>query len=599
MQTLRPYQSECVETVLAAVDPFGDAFTRVLYTQPTGCGKTTTFAELTKRLLAQDHRVLILAHRTELIGQAYERVRDHCGLHEWDIGMEIAESRANAGCKVVVGSVQTCYRPNRLPSGWEPTVIITDEGHHAAAKGSYQRIYERFGVGEGRCIHIACTATAKRTDRLCLYALGVDGQPVRLKLKSGAMRDARPDDAVFEKHVYDFSLLDAIDGGWLVPVRGHTVETETDINGVKTVGGDFVESQLAKKVDNLKRTKAAISAWKQIAADRPTLVFCASVEHAHHAADLWTQAGYTAKAVDGETDSFLRFTMFRDFKEGRLQVLCNMGIATEGVDLPNCACIVHLRPTKSWNLYMQMTGRCTRPWPGILDPLQEATAPERQQAIAASRKPDSIIIDMVDLYEKCGDLCSVPSILDLPVKLDLQGHSVTEAKKLLDEFDEQKERVIGECPTTFEELKVKLHDINLMRQSGAKTEAHWKSTDGGYRFSGMPPRYTCDLLPNHDGYVLEVKFDGRPLLSKHGKPGHDMKAYLDAAVKHAKQTIEQHRGTISRGTLSRLSQKQINCLSVNGHSRSEIDAMTYYKAKALIDKYMQAWHTRLAAQGGE
>lgn len=602
-QILRPYQVGAANAVLSSIDPFGEGLTRVLYTASTGTGKTTIFAELVKRLLDinPNARILILAHRVELISQAYKRVKDHCGLREWEMGMEIAETRADPSCRVIVGSVQTCMRGSRPHHEWKPTAIICDEAHHANAK-SYKNIADRYGVPEGSCFYIGCTATAKRTDRLSLYAEHIDGTPVILERKGQAPRAATFEESVFQRLVFEYGVLDAVDDGYLVPLRGHTVETDTDINDVKTVGGDFAEGQLAKAVDNNRRTLQGIAAWKEIAEERPTLVFCASVEHAHHAADLWRQAGYTAQAVDGETDSFTRSSIFRDFQSGRLQVICNMGIATEGTDLPTCSAVVHLRPTKSWNLYVQMSGRASRVLPGVIDGLEAADAQDRRQAIASCKKPDALIIDLVDLYEKCGAICTAPSILDLPVKLDLQGHSLTEAKKMLDELDEVKDRVIGECPMTYEALAVRLKQVALMTDSGANTSQDWRSTDQGYRFKRVPPNCKCDLLREGDNLRLVVEAFGTRLIDRMGKPekvgtpAENLKVYLDAAALRAETAISEYRATlpaVNRGTSRRLSPKQNNVLRRNGHSTSEVDTMPYMKAKALIDRYMAEYKKRM------
>lgn len=596
-QTLRPYQEEAVNAVMAALDPFGEhGLTRVLYTASTGSGKTTIFAELVRRLLdaqGPDARILILAHRVELISQAYKRVKDHCGLTEWEIGMEIADTRADPSCRVIVGSVPTCMRGSRPHPAWKPTAIIVDEAHHCPA-ASYKKIATRHGVDEGLCYYIGCTATAKRTDRMSLYAEHVDGTPVILERKGKPPRPATHEESVFQRLVFEYGVLDAVDGGYLVPLRGHVVETDTDLNGVKTVAGDFQEDQLAEAVDNSRRTLQAISAWKEIAADRQSIVFCASVEHAHHAAQLWQQAGYTAAAVDGQTDTFTRADIFRQFQRGQLQVLANMGIATEGTDLPTCSCIVHLRPTKSWNLYVQMSGRSSRVLPGVIDGLEDVGAEVRRNAIATSAKPDAMIIDLVDLYENCGDLCTAPSILDLPVKLDLQGHSLTEAKKMLQEFEEVKGRVIGECPTTYQDLEVRLRQVSLMTGSGARSTNDWKATDSGYRFTRIPPNCRCDLYRDGDTFRLVVDAFGQRLVDKVGKPTADMKSYLDHAAKHAMNAIEAHRASmprVSRGTLAYMRERTPGWLRImrKRFADDKIDAMTtkqaFTIAKNLADEY--------------
>lgn len=592
-QILRDYQTAAVHAVFDALEM---GYTRVLYTLPTGTGKTSVFSEIV-RLLTEYHsyKVLVLAHRKELIDQAYNRIKDHCGFDEYQIGEEIAEEFASSAARVIVGSVQTVKGVRRLPN-FTPDVIICDEAHHAAA-ASYLKIQKRFSTPEKPILYIGCTATAKRTDSASLYAIKPDGSPVQLYDKKAKKPfSADPTTSVFEYLCYEYSLMDAIEGGYLVPIKGQSVETETDISDVKTgIDGDFQEGALAKAVDNNYRTLLAINAWKEVASHRPTLVFCASVEHAHHSADLWRQAGYTAVVVDGETPKHERFEIFRDFKLGKIQVLCNMGIATEGTDLPNCACIVHLRPTKSWTLYSQMSGRGTRTLPGVIDGIDD---PERRlAAIAASDKPDCLIIDLVDLYAK-NDLCAVPSILDLPSNLDLQGASLTETKKLLDEFEEVKDRVIGECPTTFQELKVRLETVNLLRGSGARTQDAWKATESGYRCVRVPVGYQAEILQQGDAWELVVKNAGSEILRKKARPQASVKALVDHASRWIGHAIEQHKASlppVSRGTLLRLTQKQVNCLKVNGHTCTEIDAMPYPKAKALIAQYMDRWKARQSA----
>jgi superfamily II DNA or RNA helicase len=589
MQILRPYQESAVQNVLAAYEM---GYRRVLYTMATGLGKTTVIAELCRHFLLNDWRVLCLAHRKEIISQIEERVREHCDLSEWEIGAEIADVFAPSGSRVVVGSVMTVKNKARLPH-FEPDVIIVDEAHRAAAV-SYRKIAERFGVPEGNCFYIGCTATAKRTDKQSLYAMRPDGSRVELFDKQKKQRfPADEKTCVFVKHVYDYTILDGTEAGYLVPLRGHIVKTATDLAGVETdTDGDWKDGQLAKAVDNAQRTLLAINAWKEIAAERPTLVFCAGVEHAHHSAELWREAGYTAEAIDGETENTHRLKTLEAFKRGEVQVLTNCGIYTEGTDIPNCACIVHLRPTKSWNLYVQMTGRGLRTLPGVVDGWD--TPEERRAAIAASRKPDALVIDLVDISSG-QDLCSAPSILDLPVSLDLQGATVTEAKRLLDDFEAVRDRVIGECPVSFQALQVRLMQVELLRQSQAKTEGDWAVKDDGFRFRRVPPGYLAELeSPNPGEYQLRVTYAGQKLLERKGKPGASMRAYLDRAAQHASETIERHKESVmpSRGTLTRLTPKQVYCLRVNGHTADEIDKMPYAKAKALIGNYMAAYRAR-------
>lgn len=586
-QQLRQYQTDAVLSVFDAID---DGYKRILYTQATGTGKTTVIAELCRLFhLSQDAKILCLAHRRELITQMYQRIKDHCGFDEWQIGCEIAGEFASSAAQIVVASVATVRNPNRL-AGFAPDVIITDEAHRAAA-ASYRKIYERFGVGE-KTIHIGCTATAKRTDKQSLFAINADGTRVELLDKKTKSRyPANPDDCIYEYHCFDYGILDGTEDGYLVPLRGHTVQTETDLEKVGTdTDGDFKEGELARAVDNEERTILAINAWKQVAEDRSTIVFCAGVEHAHHAAELWRQAGYTAVALDGETDNTTRFEALEKFRSGEIQAICNMGLFTEGMDAPRCGCVVHLRPTKSWNLYVQMTGRGLRPLSGIVDACR--TPGERRKTIEASSKPDCIVIDLVDLIGK-NNICSAPSILDLPASLNLDGETVTSAKKLLDEFEEVRERVIGECPKTFRELQVRLAQVEMLSNSEARSRGDWRVSERGFRFSRVPPGYDAEIRQQGSRtFCLRVRHQGETLLQQSYQRDHTFADYLDGARHDITETIRQHQATQSKKTLDRLTPKQINCLRANGHTPAEIDCMTHGYAKKLLADYIATWRAK-------
>ncbi len=339
-QILRPYQNECVSAVLNAID---EGYNRILYVMATGLGKTSTFSELI-RVFRQYHQydVLVLAHRKELIQQAFDRIKDHCGLSDTQIGCEIGEQYAlynnpmfpEERTSVVVGSIQTIINPKRL-QGFCPKVIIYDEGHHSACKTA-QQIFKRYGVYEGDCILIGLTATAKRGDKASLYALEPDGTPVELedkKTKKKILADEQT--SVFQILCYEYGILAGIEDGYSVLPRGGSVETDVDLDGVKSSISaesgekDFNISQLQKVIEDAgdKRTIAAISEWKKTAANRQTLVFSVSVERAQADAALWRAAGHTAVAIDGTTDTKERFNAFQDFKSGKLQVIVNYGIA--------------------------------------------------------------------------------------------------------------------------------------------------------------------------------------------------------------------------------------------------------------------------------
>jgi len=585
VQILRPYQVAAAAAVWEAHDDF---FNSVLIVMPTGCGKTTVLAQIVKEALRREWYVLVTAHRYEIVQQLYERIRSHCDLCPFtDIGIEMADTRAPGSARVICASVDTIVNPKRIPEfKAKVSLLIRDEAHRGACDTD-RKIAEQCGVNEQRCFYLGCTATAKRYDKQSLYAFGEDGAPVRLKDKKGVEFDAKPADCIFEKLAYEYPLEDAIEDGWIVEPKGHTVKTVTDLRKVKKTAGDFNIGELSKAIDNATRTLEAIQGWKEAGADtRPTLAFCATVEHAHHSAELFRAAGYTAAAIDGTTEKMERHRTFADFAAGRLRVLCNVGIATEGVDLVNCGCVIHLRPTMSWGLFCQMTGRGVRP---VLSLPNEWTASERRAAIAASDKPDLIVIDVVDITSG-KDLCTTPSLLDLPAGLDLQGVGALEAKKLLEEFREVKDRVIGECPVTYEELKVRLEAVNLLMRSAVQSRDEWRVTPDGFQYNRVRPFYSINMEKDGDSFVLRVKHAQETICERRGKPGEDFTRYLESARKHGQEVIDAHfkANVTSRGTLARLTEKQQRVLR-RRHTLPEIDAMPYAKAKALIGKYCEEY----------
>lgn len=537
-QVLRNYQNEAVPAVF---DAWLEEYKSILYTLCTGAGKTTVAAEIIRRFLADyDYKVLATVHRREIVQQIYRRVRDHCGLmDEIDIGIEMAEAKARRSCKVIVGNIATLRSDRRLPTNWVPDVIFIDEAHRAAAS-SYVNLRARFP----EALVIGCTATAKRTDKKCLYAIDVEGKPVKFEGAKGKKVDAELSQAVFEKHCYDYSMLDAINDGWLVPIRGVEILTDVDISEVGTSGGELIQSQLLEVIEEdevmLRRIDLVISKWEEVAKDRPTLVFCPGVKTAKWAADHWREAGYTAADLNGETDNSVRAITIEDFCMGKIQVLVNCDVFSEGTDLPTVSCIAHLAPTKSWVRYVQRTGRGTRSI--ISDALGRMyNASDRKAAIAASGKPDTLVLDAVDIC-KNGTLCTVPAIIDLPFSIDLEGVSVTEAKAMMDEYEEVKEVALGEAPRTFQRLAGRLKEIKLLTESGAKHRDKWMcAADGSYTGGHNPPGYVSKLIKEGDEWRLTVTHHGQHILDKVGRSGHDIRAYFDKAAERAAQVIAEHK----------------------------------------------------------
>lgn len=543
---LRPYQ---VATVEAVFDAIIDEYRRVLYTSATATGKTVVIADIVDKILTMyDWRVLVTVHRTEIIGQLYREIRDRCGLQDdMDIGVEQAMDHARSCCRVIVGNIATVRNPKRL-EGWTPNVIIIDEAHRAAA-ASYRGIMAQYP----EAIVVGCTATAKRTDKQALYALRPDNTPVRIARGKKSV-DADPAETVFEKLVFDYSILEGQEDGWLVPTRGVTVRTDVDLSGIDvstTADGetDLVQSQVLKTLEADEavidgRVKVAYQGWLDAAMQsRPTIAFWPGVKTAKAADEYWRSQGWKSTELNGESEHEefgKRSRSLHDFREGDLQIIHNVALFTEGVNLPNCSGIIAAAPTMSWNRYVQEVGRGGRPTIGAyLNTL--ATAEERRAAIAASDKPDCLVLDVVDLTSRF-DLCTAPAILDLPCRFDLEGHSVADAKRMIDAAEDAQDRIAEAHPMSYSALKVVLEKVDLIKGVSKKSQRAWKvEAGGGLRFQHCPPNYSARLLEEGGKQRLVVQHRNRVICEKVGRGGHEFGRYTDRAAEIATEAIDKHR----------------------------------------------------------
>jgi len=338
---LRPYQREAIDRMRAAQ---GRGVSRQLGVAATGLGKTVMFCALAHEMRA---RTLILAHRDELIEQAAGKVRE-----VWpgaDVGVVKAE-RDEVHGEVVVASVQTLARSRRLARlvdaqasqllGERPfRLVIVDEAHHTAAD-SYRRILDGLGVG---------TADGP----LCL---GVTATPDR--------GDGKGLNDLFDEIVWNYDILWGIRSGYLSDVKGKRVGIEGfDLGGVRVTHGDFDQGQAGDGMMQAGAPEQIVTAWRSWATGRRTLVFTPTVAMAQAVADKFRLAGIAAGWVSGATPMDERRETLAAFRDGRLDVLSNCAVLTEGYDEPRVDCIVVARPTRSRALYTQMIGRGTRRHP--------------------------------------------------------------------------------------------------------------------------------------------------------------------------------------------------------------------------------------------
>lgn len=329
-EELRPYQQKARDRIHAEWDA---GHTRTLLVLPTGTGKTIVFASVAADQVRAGDRVLILAHRGELLEQAADKLQRSTGLVS---AVEKAESTClDSWFRVVVGSVQTLQRTARLerfPQDYFGTIII-DEAHHAITDG-YRRILDYFSGAK---------------------VLGVTATPDR-----GDMRNLGE---VFDSLAFEYKLTDAIKEGYLCKIMAQTIPLQLDITSVTMSGGDYAVGDLGTALDPYLEQIAAEMARR--CKSRKTVVFLPLIKTSQKFRDLLNTYGFRAAEVNGQSDD--RRQVLADFDAGKYNVLCNSMLLTEGWDCPSVDCVVVLRPTKVRSLYSQMVGRGTRLSPGKTD----------------------------------------------------------------------------------------------------------------------------------------------------------------------------------------------------------------------------------------
>lgn len=342
---LRDYQREAIDKTMAAR---AEGFQRPAVVLSTGLGKTVIFSHLISEY-AHTHgrRAVVLVHRDELADQAIDKIRSVAP--HLRVGKVKAESD-EITADVMVCSVQTLAVPRRLERlrasesrHGRIGLAVVDECHHAAAE-TYQTILRSLGCFGGNTLAVGFTATMARGDNV---GLGDTWQTV----------------------ISPISLLRAISRGFLTDVRGKSVSIDIDFGGVKRSGGDYQSGDLGRALEDSDMERVLPGAYREHAGDRPGVVFTPTVATAHSVAESFNAAGVRTAVVSGETPREERQRIYTDYRTGKIQVLSNCMVLTEGFDAPWASCAVIARPTQSQPLYIQMVGRVLRPWPGKKDAL--------------------------------------------------------------------------------------------------------------------------------------------------------------------------------------------------------------------------------------
>ena len=348
---LREYQKEAKRAVMAA---WADGETIPAVILPTGSGKTRTFVSLAHDLVAGGQRVVILVHRDELVSQTVATIRS-VESNGWSIGVVKAATN-EVTADVIVASCQTLYNERRMDQlvealDLDSTIVIFDEVHHAAS-ASNRRVLGRlgvFGVPPERTPAVGFTATFVRADA---KKLANDWTPV------------------FER-----TMAWAIEHGWLTDVTAVAVRVpDLDLNVSKNAEGDLGDKGLGAALSASSADSLIPAAWKEHAVlpdgtYRPTILFAPTVASCMDLVAGLQRAGVKTEAVFGTTPADERRAIYGRVRDRTTQVLASVGVLTEGFDEPSISCAIMARPTASRGLFIQMSGRIVRLFPGKDDAL--------------------------------------------------------------------------------------------------------------------------------------------------------------------------------------------------------------------------------------
>lgn len=327
MVRLRPYQSDAKQAILQA---WKSGQRKTLLSLPTGCGKTIVFSSVAEDQVKKGHRVLIMAHRNELLEQASDKVQSVSGLKT---ALEKAESTCIGDpSRIVIGSVQSMALDKRLakfPPDYFQDIIV-DEAHHSLSD-SYQKVLSHFPGAN---------------------VLGVTATPDR--------GDMRTLSEYFDSMAYEYSMVSAIRDGWLCPIRTQMIPLQLNISNVHLQNGDFAVGEIGTALDPYLPEIA--KQMGKVCKGRRTVVFLPLVKTSKKFCAILNKSGFNATEINGKSED--RAEKLKAFERGKFDVICNSMLLTEGWDCPSVDCIVVLRPTKSRPLFQQMVGRGTRLSPG-------------------------------------------------------------------------------------------------------------------------------------------------------------------------------------------------------------------------------------------
>lgn len=419
---LRPYQLEAKTAIFEQWNNVD----KTLLVLPTGCGKTIVFAKTTEDCVRIGGRVLILAHRGELLEQAADKIFNTTGLR---CAVEKAEQTClGTWYRVVVGSVQSLMLEKRLSKFAKDyfDYIIVDEAHHILSEG-YRRVLEHFDKAKV----LGVTATPDRGDRKNLGT-------------------------VFESLAYEYTLPKAIKEGYLSPIKALTIPLDLDLTAVSMQNGDFKASDLGNALDPYLYQIA--DEMVKNCQNRKTVVFLPLIKTSQKFRDILNEKGFRAAEVNGSSAD--RAEILKDFDNDKYNVLCNSMLLTEGWDCPSVDCIVVLRPTKVRSLYSQMVGRGTRLHPGkedllLLDFLWHTERHELCHPASLICESEEVAKKMTEIIEAAGCPVDIEEA-EQQAATDVVAQREEALAKQLEEMRKRKSKLVN--PLQYE-MSIQAEDL--------------------------------------------------------------------------------------------------------------------------------------------
>jgi superfamily II DNA or RNA helicase len=486
----RPYQEKALS---ASKRDWSSGQREQLFVMATGTGKTHTFAQLPyiyeKELPGQ---MLVLAHREELLDQAIAKIRAE-NPHKRVDKEKAAHVADPYQADIIVASVASMTEKRMLKYNWTKVdKIVIDEAHHSTAP-SYLRVLDTSGFAlpyrvDPRIL-TGWTATPNRGDGSALAT-------------------------VYKKLSYTYTIRDAIEDGWLVDIRGYRVRTDTSLDGVKVTAGDFNQKALADTVNTYSRNTQAFNAWNKIAPGLQTIGFCVDIQHAIDMASLFIAKGIKADAIWGDDPD--RKAKLDKFRDGKITVLFNCGILTEGFDMWQVMCVLNCAPTKSPVKYAQCIGRATRLQELAYQyNLNDYRAEHMEHALdSLDIKEFAICIDMVDNSTR-NSLVLLPTLMGLPANMDLHGESLVGAARKIEEAQKEYPHLDLSAMPDVSKLQsyiteVNLFDVTFRPEVEANSEMSWHpSATGGYVLL-LPDKEVVKIEQNLlDKFIVNAKIGGK------------------------------------------------------------------------------------------